>query len=67
MSENRESDVIYMFGTTPCRHEKYGNGKIVSSVECYGNVSTMLCTIKFDNIEELISVYDDEIEILNDT
>ncbi len=57
---------LYVFGTTKCTHEKHGAGRIVSTVECVGKVSTLLCTIKFDNREDLISVYDDEIEIIND-
>jgi len=57
---------VYVFGTTPCKHPKFGNGRIVSTVECHGSISCLLCTIKFEGQDELISVYDDEIEIISD-
>ncbi len=60
------SEGIHLFGSTPCKHEKYGDGRIVSTTECYGKTSTLLCEIKFNGHEGLISLYEDEIEILND-
>lgn len=71
MSESDLNDLLcerplYLFATTPCRHTELGNGKIVSTTECYGQVSTVLHTIKFEGREELISLYDDEIEIRYD-
>jgi hypothetical protein len=66
-NKGRAIKPLYIFGTTPCAHVKYGKGNIVSSTECYGNVSSLLCTIKFESKEELISLYNDEITILNDT
>ena len=45
-------------------HDKYGEGKIIMSVKCRGNLSTHLLTIKFKNINYLISLYDDEIRFI---
>ena len=46
----------------------YGAGVVVSDVRCHGPSGvTYLLQIKFDNRQDIISMYDDEVDIIHDT
>ena len=46
--------------------EGYGEGKVILSTKCSGpNRDTWLLKIKFNDLDEEVAMYDDEIEILD--